>query len=769
MAVGSNTLGLMFNVQVDTGDAFTKLRDMVAALQAPAFKASAAQIAEAIKLINAALQQNKDLTAQQRAVLESYIESLKQLKPALEGAASGAKNLGDSSRGLTTGINSARSSLESLSSGNIGSGLSGLLGTFRNLGVSAGTIVAGLGAVALAAYGTVKGFEAIISASEAIGTRSKDDFDELQKHATAAGTPITELQRNLAQGIVGALDQVKGASTGFMATVIEKSGPALIQLLKDITKFLVEMQPLAVKIGNLLSEAFIIASASLRVFRDLLKTTEEEQNKKISSEHGLLGDFLFGTTPPGANDPIIADNKTLFKHLVDEYRKQIAAVRSDIAGATVPTAGFDPKNTRQYKQGLDDLAQALADFNKAQRLANEERQAIAVDEAHDIINRDQATDLLIAIEEKLFEAQKKRIEAERDNAQLNAKTQDQRVAAATKAEDAIANARSQADIAISKLREKRDKDDQAADEKLIDRAIDLDAKERELTDKRREFELKSNLDTQKAIEQATAIKDPAGFVTLTDTIEAEAQRQAAALDPLTGAWRGLKFAISDAVTSSGPAIIDWVKEVTSVINRLIEALETTFQTFILTGKLGADAFRTLAAALLTHLAVEAVHQVLKMHAKAVEETAYALQALAFGDIAGFTKHSLAAAQFAHAAIVWGLVGGGAVAGGIAIGATGGLGGGGTKEAAAGGGFGGETAPGTVTINQGAGGPLGIQLQQLNALNNISNTLSTASPGDVVTRGAEQNPVAIGQANNEAARRDGTVSREFLQISGLRTA
>jgi hypothetical protein len=30
-------------------------------------------------------------------------------------------------------------------------------------------------------------------------------------------------------------------------------------------------------------------------------------------------------------------------------------------------------------------------------------------------------------------------------------------------------------------------------------------------------------------------------------------------------------------------------------------------------------------------------------------------------------------------------------------------------------------------------------------------------------------MAVGQANNEAARRDGSVSREFLQISGLRTA
>ena len=91
--------------------------------------------------------------------------------------------------------------------------------------------------------------------------------------------------------------------------------------------------------------------------------------------------------------------------------------------------------------------------------------------------------------------------------------------------------------------------------------------------------------------------------------------------------------------------------------------------------------------------------------------------------------------------------------------------GGDAAGAAGGGFGGSTAaPGTVTINQGSPGMLGIQL-----LSDIHSMLSTASPGDVVTRGADQNPVAIGQANNEASRRDGSISREFLQISGLRTA
>jgi hypothetical protein len=226
--------------------------------------------------------------------------------------------------------------------------------------------------------------------------------------------------------------------------------------------------------------------------------------------------------------------------------------------------------------------------------------------------------------------------------------------------------------------------------------------------------------------------------------------------------------LGDSILNSQDIFTSFTDIAIQGLQGLTSALETTFQTFILTGQLGAQAFRTLTAALLANLAIEAIHQVFKMHAKGVEETAAAAASLAVGDYAGFLLHSLAAGHYHAAGIAWGLVGGGAAIAGIAIGATGGLGGG--AAGAAGGGFGGETKPGDIVINQGGGGsPLGIQLQQLNALNNISNTLSTASPGDVVTRGAEQNPVAIGQANNEASRRDGSISREFLQISGLRTA
>jgi hypothetical protein len=251
-----------------------------------------------------------------------------------------------------------------------------------------------------------------------------------------------------------------------------------------------------------------------------------------------------------------------------------------------------------------------------------------------------------------------------------------------------------------------------------------------------------------------------GFLGLPDPDEVQSK-----LDEIDKHFNSFFGQLSDSILNSADIFSSFTDIAIKGLQGLTGALETTFQTFILTGQLGAQAFRTLTAALLSQLVIEAVHQVFKMHAKAAEEAAAALADAAAGDYVGATLHAAASAQYAHAAIAWGIVGGGAAVAGIAIGATGGLGGG-AKSAAAGGEFGGPTqAPGTVTINQGGGATLGVLLSIDNHLSNIT----TAPPGDILQRGADQNPMAVGQANNEAARRDGTVSREFLQISGLRTA
>jgi hypothetical protein len=218
---------------------------------------------------------------------------------------------------------------------------------------------------------------------------------------------------------------------------------------------------------------------------------------------------------------------------------------------------------------------------------------------------------------------------------------------------------------------------------------------------------------------------------------------------------------------SGVAFKSWSEFASQAITGVAHATEDLLTTFILTGHGGAQAFKALAAGIISSLAVEA-------GVRAIMELAYGLKDTALAAAAAtnpFTAWQVpfftaaAAAHYASAA-TFGIIAGGAAAVGIGIGAAGGLGGGGTSGAAAGGGFGGETKPGEVTINErGAGGHLGILLSIDNHLSNIT----TAPPGHVLQRGAEENPMVIGQANNEASRRDGSISREFLQISGLRTA
>jgi hypothetical protein len=210
--------------------------------------------------------------------------------------------------------------------------------------------------------------------------------------------------------------------------------------------------------------------------------------------------------------------------------------------------------------------------------------------------------------------------------------------------------------------------------------------------------------------------------------------------------------LKEGFASVGTTITDRLgKAIEELPIQIIDAFTNSFKNlldvFIETGHTGPAVMRQFAAAVLRTIAQLASQL-------AALAFGYALLMLAFQD---YKDAALAAA--AGVALTALAVGLGYAAGKVGPSQAG--------AAAGGGSFGGDTtqAPGTVTINQGATSALGIQLQILDALNNIT----TAPPGDVLQRGAEQNPMVVGQANNEAARRDGTVSREFLQISGLRTA
>jgi hypothetical protein len=212
--------------------------------------------------------------------------------------------------------------------------------------------------------------------------------------------------------------------------------------------------------------------------------------------------------------------------------------------------------------------------------------------------------------------------------------------------------------------------------------------------------------------------------------------------------------IKTGAASAGQTLTDQLtKALEDLPINLIEAFTKSFEnlldTFIQTGHTGPAVLKQFVAAVLRQLGTMAAQF-------AAISFALALFYLAMQDYKDAALATLAGIGFTAIA-----VGLGFAAAKVAPSSA-------SASAGAGTGFGGAAseAPGTVTINQGAAtSGLGIQLQILNALQNIT----TAPPGDILQRGADQNPMAVGQANNEAARRDGSVSREFLQISGLRTA
>jgi hypothetical protein len=668
MAIGSNTLGLLFKIGVDVSG----VKD--------AFKEGFGQGAQ---------------------------QGIKDFEKT---ATSSFQKIGDSAKGISTGINQATTGIRELSSGQVGAGVTNLGKSLASLGPIIGTVAVAAAAAALAAYAAVKAFQAITSSAAEFGTRSKDAFNELQKNATAAGTPITALQRNISAGIVDALAKVKGASDGFMAKVIEESGPALIVLLKQITKLLVELQPVAKVIGDAMSLGFLYLAGAIHA-------ADEELRLFVTDWKTLLLAIVGG--------PVLF---TAF--LIKGFNDAKAAMKDLV----VPTAPFDAKKTAK------DLTDAQLEVNNATRELALQREKAAAAEAE--INRelkagaitaDEALGRRLAIlattrlfELALFDAEKNRIEED--------------VKGAKRQEDALAELKNKKDIAAIEDAERQkaisaqqDKDQTKITEAALDQLDQI---------------LEKNKDINKVIEARAKISPPGAPVGVEGQVPA-IEPEVKLPKPVGGFFDDLQKSLEASIST----FTTWGDLVGKILGQFAQATEQAFAAFILTGKLSGQIFKQLVAQIIASLAIEST-------VKAIFEFAEAAAAYAVGDIPGGIKHTAAGELYATVAVIAG-------AAGLAIGAAGGLGGG-SKAAAGAGGFGGtQEAPGTVTINQGSPGTLGIQL--LSSINGHLSNLSTASPGDVVTRGSEQNPVAIGQANNEAARRDGSVSREFLQISGLRTA
>ncbi|HWQ32540.1 MAG TPA: hypothetical protein VNQ79_06635 [Blastocatellia bacterium] len=150
------------------------------------------------------------------------------------------------------------------------------------LGITAGAAVATGGAILVvvaaivAVVAAVKAFEfavsGIVETAKQVGTKSKEDFEEFKKKVESAGFAVTQLDRNLSQGIVKALDQVKGASDGLFVQMVESTGPELILLLRSVAGLLKDIAPLAELAGRFIAAHFLAATAAVRTFRQFLET-----------------------------------------------------------------------------------------------------------------------------------------------------------------------------------------------------------------------------------------------------------------------------------------------------------------------------------------------------------------------------------------------------------------------------------------------------------------------------------------------------------------
>jgi hypothetical protein len=680
MAIGSNSLALLFKIGVDASDAEKQL-------------AGLGKVASDIG------------TAFKQGLGEGAVKGAKDFEQATTGA---LQRVGNS-------LQQTRSGLENLFRGDVLEGTTQLVRQF-------GVLAVGLGAIAAAGLAAKKSIEGILDVAEKVGTDSKEDFEEFQASIARVGGQVTLLDHALGQELVKSAGDVKSAFDKMFVKMLEIEGPALILLFKDIVKFI--NGPL---------------------------TTASDNWAKRQVE-GIIQFIALGRALDAYfNLPSNLRTFGMFQKITPAYIEQ---VRRELEGLTASFQGAtgsfdtDDKATKTIK-ATKDLTQAQLEANEAARDFALLREKAASEQAE--INRqlkagaidpDEALARRLAIQQTLFNFERDFLDAEKARIEAEVQGENRR----TDALEDNANKR--------KILEDKDA---AAQKALSDQATEDWNKYTQARLKQLDTILKRGQEVGDAVvkAQARAAQDIPGGGTgipgLPDPGAVDDQLKA-----IHDSFNTFFQQLEDGFNKSGTVFSSFTELAIGALEGVAKAAEETFAAFILTGQLGAAAFKRFVAQIIATVAVESA-------VKAVFEFAEAAASMAVGDISGFIKHTAAANMYLDVAVV-------AAAAGAIIGATGGLGGGATAgAAAAGGGFGGAGSepPGTVTINQGGPGTLGVQL--LSSIDQHLSNITTAPAGDVLQRGAEQNPMVVGQANNEAARRDGTVSREFLQISGLRTA
>jgi hypothetical protein len=674
MALGSNSLGLLFKVGVDAGDAQKAFQQLMAT--------------------------NKEFA-------KGVEEGMRAEAQAFAGANTALKATTESARQL--GV------------------------TFNQVRVAIGQLIGGLT--------LVRAFREISQSIEEIGTRSKEDFDTLQKQVESAGGHITELQRNIAQELVGAFDRLKGASAGFMAEVIETSGPALINLLKDIADWLGRLRPLASAVGDDLADTFNRINALGRTISGL------QQREQPGVGQGILEALFPPLAAKRALDQMNEFDKGYAEHLKniqDENKKFVASP----AGTD-----SDPAKIKKARQDITDAALEQAKAEHSLSLIRQEAavadREINADQAKGFITQEEGARRRLAVLAELQKAELAALDARQRAVKADPRLlPNQRASQLDDIETQRAAIRLRAGDAEDQERRRTIDADQKLHDALTAHFVKL---KQQWLDYAQFVHDQTDLIVQEIARQAQPVPAGGGVGQIPGLPSDEDIQKG--LDDAFKHYESFFQRLKDGFAGAADVIRDRLAKAIEdlpvhIIDAFTNAFENLLDTFIKTGHTGPAVMKQFVSQVLQSIALLAAQL-------AALAFGYALLMLAFQNY-----HDAALAAAAGIALTALAIGLGYASRAVAPSSA-------SSSAGAGTGFGGAAseAPGTVTINQGAGSGLGIQLQILNALQNIT----TAPPGDILQRGADQNPMAVGQANNEAARRDGSVSREFLQISGLRTA
>jgi hypothetical protein len=663
--------------------------------------------------------------------------------------------------------------------------------------------------------------------AEKIGTKSRKAFEEFQKGVVAADGTITALDRQISQTLLATMDRVKGAADRIFIDLLRVAGPALIVLLQKIGNVLIAIEPLANIVGKVLVINFIAAAAAVQTFIDVLKLLPEalasgsltqffavlalgvpqfqENVRKIKKEiEGLkfapaTFDDKTGKAEAESKNRIrileielkaakrIFDEETAAAERAFEQRaigyeelsRRLIAAEEKLFTATHKVleaekkeaeTGDLPEQQRALKLAeiREKELQALSNYNANVRKINDER----------FKNEQESTEALLQFYRDAFDAKQQLNRQLRDLAieAREVQLETRRAVLATTQSGGADNLTSRRralqedaklQIEAERLRHERFvnsiKDQR---EELISKAItgqdQLDITERfnnlEEEEQRRHFALLQQFreEAQRAIERA----DPFSVRSILGEDFANVLQNEGSVLQAFGAL----------FTSTFDEMARSALNVRGIITAFTGALTSMLTQLILTGKGGAQAFKSLAAAIIAEVVVTSAIKSLQMIAKGVEYASEASAAFATGDIVAGTFWAIASGHAFKSAALYGAIAGGGAIAGVALAANAG---GGSGAAGGGGNQQQSNKPQDFTVNRGGDqtGQLGVEPESLRvtftkigvAIENLDKKISSMRPEDVLTAGADRASDAIGRAVVSEARRSAEFTNDFGRL------